>query len=579
MENGQFWRNKELREHLAVVEEKIQPTLVLKNGTYLNMFTKEWVDANIWIFNDRIIYLGEKLPDNYKNIEVVDCMGQYLVPGYIEPNAHPYHLYNPEELAYHAGKFGTTTLINDNLALFNLKKKKKALTLIEDFHTLPISMFWWGRYDSQTALRDEEEIYNTTDVFDWLSHPSVIQGGELSSWPNLLAGDDRLLYWIQKTKRLNKPVQGHLPGASDETLTKLKLFGVSSDNEAMTGREVYSRIERGYHVSMRYSSIRPDLPVILAELAELNLKTFDSLSYTTDGASPSFIKDGLINQCIDIAIKAGVPIIEAYQMGTLNVAKHYHLNAVLGSIAPGKIANINILYDKADPHPLSVLAKGEWLVRDGVVKPRSKQINWSAYDMEPVKYNWHLIEDDLQFSIPIGLKVENDVIIKPYAVRTDITADTLPENTEDAFLLLIDRYGKWRVNSVINGFTHSLGGLASSYSVTGDVVFIGKNKEDMKIAWNRLKEIGGGIVLVNKGKVLFELNLGLNGIMYVGGMESLIKKEIELKEILTAYGYKHDDPVYNLLFLSATHLPYLRITQQGIYDVMKRETIVPANMR
>lgn len=579
MEYGQFWRNKELREHIAVMEEKLSPTIVFENGVYLNVFTKKWTEANIWVYGSRIIYVGDSLPNNLEGVEVVDCMGQYLVPGYIETHARPYQLYNPEELSFHAGKFGTTTLINDNLGIVNLHNKKKALSLISNFEELPISMFWWGRYDSQTALRDEEVIYTTKNVFDWLENPSVVQGGELTAWPDLLAGDDRLLYWIQKTNKLKKPVEGHLPGASKETLTKMKLLGVSADHEALTGEEVFSRLEQGYHVGLRYSSLRPDLPHLLTDLENLGLTHFDDLSFTTDASTPSFLEKGLINVCIEIAIMQGVPLAEAYRMGSYNAAKHLKLDDVLGSIAPGKIANINILYDKADPNPLSVLAKGEWLVKDGYEKSHPKKINWQEYGSEKLQYDWDLSENDLQFSIPIGLKLENDIIMNPYAVGADITTDTLPANTEDAFLLLIDRFGKWRVNSIINGFTDSLGGLASSYSTTGDVTFIGKRKSDILIAGKRLKEMGGGIVLVDKGEVIYELKLQLNGTMFIGGMNTLIEKEKELKAILADYGYKYENPAFNLLFLSATHLPYLRITQQGIFDVMKRETIVPANMR
>lgn len=579
MEHGQFWRNKELREHISVIDEKLSPTIILKNGVYLNVFTKMWLEANIWIYHDRIIYVGEKLPENLTNVEVVDCTGQYLVPGYVETHAHPFQLHNPEELGHHAGKYGTTTLINDNLGIFNLKNKKKALPLIDAFHELPISMFWWGRYDSQTALRQEELVYTTADLFKWLEHPAVVQGGELTAWPELLAGDDRLLYWIQKTNQLKKPVEGHLAGASKEVLTKLKLFGVSSDHEALTGQEVLDRLEQGYHVGLRYSSLRPDLPDLLTELEHLGLNHFDDLSFTTDASSPKFIEKGLINLCIEIAIMQGVPLIEAYRMGTYNAARHIKLDDVIGSIAPGKIANINILYDKADPNPLSVIAKGEWLVKEGYVMPYQQQINWSGYETENIKYDWDLSEEDLQFSIPIGLKVESDVITKPYAVGADITTDILPNKTPDAFLLLIDQYGKWRVNSVINGFTDSLGGLASSYSTTGDVIFIGKNKYDILIAAKRLKEIGGGIVLVDQGEIIYELKLELNGTMFVGGMEKLINKEEEFNRILAKYGYPFENPLFNLLYLSATSIPYLRITQQGLYDVVKRETIVPANMR
>src|SRR5699024_11629493 len=105
---------------------------------------------------------------------------------------------------------------------------------------------------------------------------------------------------------------------------------------------------------------------------------------------------------------------------------------------------------------------------------------------------------------------------------------------------LLDHYGKWRVNSIINGVTTSLGGLASSYSTTGDIAFIGKSKSDILLAGKRLKETGGGIVLVNQGEIIYELKLELNGRMLIGGMQALIQKERELNTILADYGYKYE---------------------------------------
>src|SRR5690625_7340713 len=107
LENGHYWRNREQREHVAVIDGKVAPTLVLKNGTYLNSYTKQWLNKHIWILNDRIVYVGNKLQEKSKKTEVVDCTGHFLVPGYIEPHAHPFQLYNPEELVIHAAKFGT----------------------------------------------------------------------------------------------------------------------------------------------------------------------------------------------------------------------------------------------------------------------------------------------------------------------------------------------------------------------------------------------------------------------------------------------------------------------------------------
>src|SRR5690625_48099 len=577
MERG-YWRNREIRHHIAVADGIEEPTLLLKNATYLNVFTKQWLEANIWIHEDRIIYVGEELPQKLNKVEIVDCKNKFLVPGYVEPHAHPFQLYNPEQLALHAGKFGTTTLINDNLMWHFLLPKKKAFTSLDGFNEMPISMYWWGRFDSQTALMDEDKVFNTKDVLKWLNYPGVVQGGELTSWPRLLEGDDRLLYWMQETKRLGKPVEGHFPGASESTLTKMKILGVSADHESMTGEDVLKRLQLGYHVGLRYSSIRPDLSKLITEILEKNIRTFDQFTFTTDGSTPTFYKNGLINVCIDVAIKNGIPVEDAYSMATYHVARHFHLDDDLGSIAPGKIAHINILKSRDNPHPVSVLAKGKWLVKNNQSQAFEK-FNWKDNGIEPLLLDWELLEEDLQFSLPIGLELINDVIVKPCAVKLDHTTDQLPVDIENAFLLLIDRYGKWRVNTTIDGFTNTLGGLASSYSPTGDIILIGKSKQDMLLAWRKMKEIGGGIVLAHQGEIIFELPLLLGGMMFDGQMTHLIQKEEKLKKILIDFGYKFNDPIFSIYFLSSTNLPYTRITQKGIYDVMKKESFFPANMR
>lgn len=580
VENEYTWRNRELREHVAVVDGKVPPTRVLMNGTYLNVYTKQWLQTNIWIAKDRIVYVGDHLPDKTDGVEMLDCEGRYLVPGYIEPHAHPFQLYNPEELANHAAKFGTTTMVNDNLMwLFLLDDKKKAFSLLEEFNKLPISLFWWARFDAQTGLQDEEEIFNSETILAWLENQYVVQGGELTAWPRLLQGDERLLYWIQEAKQKGKPIEGHLPGASEKTLTKLKLLGVTADHEAMTAEEAMRRLRLGYQVGLRYSSIRPDLPEILEGLVAEGLQTYDNMTMNTDGSTPAFYENGLMNVCIAIAIEKGVPLVDAYRMASYNVAKHFGFDGQLGGIAPGKIAHINILDAKENPHPVSVLASGKWIKKEQVVQDTDKQIDWGKYDIAPIAFDWELTENDLQFSIPIGLDMINDVIMQPYAIETDVTLGNLPESNNDAFLMLVDRKGKWRVNTTIRGFTKQLGAIASSYSTTGDIVFIGKSKADMLLASSRLRELGGGIVVVHEGTIIFELPLALAGIMFDGKMADLIAKEKELKQILKDHGYPYGDPVYSILFLSATHLPYIRITQRGIIDIKKREILFPAIMR
>lgn len=132
---------------------------------------------------------------------------------------------------------------------------------------------------------------------------------------------------------------------------------------------------------------------------------------------------------------------------------------------------------------------------------------------------------------------------------------------------------------MIKGFSTGVMGFASSYSNTGDIILIGKNKSDMIAAFKRMKEIGGGIVLTEKGEVLHEIPLPLSGLLSHKGMPDLIEEEKTLKGLLKERGYRFSDPIYTLLFLQSTHLPYIRMTQKGIYDVMKKTVLFPTIMR
>ncbi|WNS76018.1 adenine deaminase C-terminal domain-containing protein [Bacillus sp. DTU_2020_1000418_1_SI_GHA_SEK_038] len=573
------WKNKHLRDHVSVLDGKLSPTILLKNARYLNQAFRKWMTANIWIYNDRIVYVGERLPEKLDECEIMDCEGLILVPGYIEPHSHPFQLYNPHSFASYASQFGTTTLINDNMVLALQLDKSKAFSFIEDMNHLPTSMYWWCRFDAQTEIQNEETIFSHTNIKSWLEHDAVLQGGELTGWPKLLDGDDLILHWIQETKRKGKKIEGHFPGASEKTLAKLMLLGTDCDHEAMTGKDVYNRLMQGYTVSLRYSSIRPDLPVLLDEMHELGINHYDQIIFTTDGSSPAFYEQGIIDQMIRIAIEKGVPIMDAYNMGTINIARHYNIEHLHGNIATGRIANINFLTEETNPTPVSVLAKGKWVKKNGEPLDAYESIDWEDKGYKPLQIDWNLDSDDLQYSMPFGINMENTVIMKPYSISIDISADELSSSHDECFFMLVDKHGKWRINTLIKGFATNLDGFASSFSNTGDFILIGKSKQDMINAFDRMKEIGGGITVSEQGQIVQEIPLNIMGVMSSERVESIIEKENQLRSYLSEKGYKHEDPIYSLLFFSSTHLPYIRVTQQGIFDVINKTVLFPTIMR
>lgn len=573
-----LWTKQQLRQHVQVVSGELPPSIVFYHATYLNHGLKKWVTSNIWVYEDRIVYVGDNLPEKHPTTEWIDCEGRVLVPGYIEPHAHPFQLYNPLTLARYASQRGTTTMMNDNLLLLLGLPKEKALTLIEELDQFPVSMYWWARYDSQTKLLDEDMITNKL-MKEWLAHPLVIQGGELTAWPDVLSGDDEILEWMQETRRLGKPVEGHLPGASLGTLTKMGLLGVSCDHEAMTGEEALRRLEMGMMTSLRYSSIRPDLPVILESLLKKGVTSFDRVMMNTDGSTPSFLENGTTDKLIEMALEKGVSAEDAYSMVSYNVANHYGISDTHGMIAPGRVAHINILESKEKPLPVAVLARGKWLKRDGEEMDQDWSFEWENHGLTPLNNNWKIQPNDLTFSGPAGVEMMNAVITKPYNLSVETSVDELPAESDESFIMLLSREGKWRVNTIIKGFANRVKGFASSFSNTGDFILIGKSKVDMMTAFNRINEIGGGISLVEDGEVISEIQLPLMGKMSDLPLEELITKEKQMIQELEDRGYSYKDPVYSLLFFSSTHLPFIRLTQQGIYDVKRKMVLFPSIMR
>lgn len=347
----------------------------------------------------------------------------------------------------------------------------------------------------------------------------------------------------------------------------------------MTGQEALTRLMQGYTVSLRHSSIRPDLDILIKELIELGIQKFDRFFFTTDGSHPHFYENGMTDELIKIAINHGIPLTDAYNMASFNIARHYNIEHLHGSIATGRIANINFLESKNNPTPISVLAKGKWIKQDKKDKFDLPSIEWNKYHISPLHLNWSLEEDDWSFSTSNGIHLINNVITKPYESSIDLSKEELSFEHDECFLMMVGRDGSWRINTLVKGFAQQLGGFASSYSGTGDILIIGKRKTDMLTAFDRMRKIGGGMVLIEENHILHEISLPLTGIMSDLDMGFLIKKEKKMIELFKERGYQYNDIAFTLLYFSATHLPFIRLTPSGLYDVKNRKVLASPTKR
>lgn len=555
----------------------------ISGGKLLNVYTGELERADIVLFEDRIVYVGMKEPLVDESTKIINASEYTMVPGYIEPHAHPFQIYNIKSLSEYALSLGTTAMVNDNLLFYLSLENEELHELMEYSSRFPIKNFWWARLDPQSNHPEMLAKFKSDRLVQLLQHERVIQAGELTSWPAAMAGDETILDGIVEARRLGKRIEGHCPGASRETLSALAALGVTDDHEAINGEEVIRRLRLGMYVTLRHSSIRPDLPDLIKGLKELrfDFSSASRLMLTTDGSTPPFLINGFVDFLIKLAIDNGVPAHIAYRMATLNPATYYGLDQEIGGIAPGRIADILFLEDLSNPTPINVMVNGDIAVENGQLLKRFPECDWEKLGFSPLKINWRITPERLDMNssnskIPV-MELINSVITKTSMEELSLREGIIHlEDMEGyCYISLIDYKGEWVANGVLKGFADHLDALATTYTSSQDILVIGQNKDLMAETVNQLISQGGGTILRESEATLFNLQLPLQGKMSKLPMYELISKTAELVALLRERGYQHHDPFYTMFFLTSTHLPSVRLTAEGIYSVKENVSLFP----
>lgn len=559
-------------QQLIEVSLRKRPASVwFKNASFLNVYTGQMDRAHIYLSGQRIAYVGEKEPLVSAETEIVELeKEQMLVPGYIEPHAHPFQWYNPLSWGEFLLTQGTTTSINDNMLLFRMLNDDQAILFIDQLDELGNHLWlWWSRFDAQTGISREHETRFTEETLrSWLAHPFVVQGGEFTSWPLLLQGNQDLAKWMLLTKQdFNKRIEGHLPGASAETLNALTAAGISADHESLNGEDVLRRLRIGLYATLRYSSIRPDLPQILEELRKQPDLNLSRIMLTNDGATPFFVEQSGVNQMIKLVIEAGFEAVDAYRMATLNPATYYGLDQDLGGIAPGRLAHINVVEHMNEPTPIHVMVDGRWVIRSSQKITQPISTAWLEEFFPALKQTWEIGSDLFNDEEgEVGIELINEVITRPYTYDANHSLED-----GEAFLSLVNRHGEWTLHTRIKQFATTLTALASTYTASSDYLLIGTDREQMLVALREVLGQGGGIVAYFEGGEKWHIPLTLAGGMSIEEMGKLKELSAQFVDKMKEHGHRFNDPIYSLLFLTATHLPFVRLTEQGLFMIKEQQ--------
>ncbi len=539
--------------------EPVEHDLCLAGGMVADVRGARLYRAAVALTADRISGVGLDADLAPRAARVMDVTGRTIVPGYIEPHTHAI-LANPVELAYRIGAHGTTTAAIDALPLMMMVPPDRLAGVLEVLSDLPVALRWLIRLHPQSFASEEQFALRT--LRDLWRRPFAAAVGEVTRWPDVLAGDPGLLEKIAAAREDGRRVEGHAPGASFDRLAALASAGFTSCHEAITAAEVADRLRAGLYVMLRYSSIRPDLPDLLAGIGPDAIAS-GRVMLTVDGPSPAFLDDrGYQDGLLALAIEFGVPPMDALRMVTINPADYFEF-ADRGEIAVGRRADLNVLDSLKDPRPSVVVAGGK-VIFDHGAPAAPPALPWPTL-IPPARL---AAVSDEAFRHPDdvpALRFVNDVIL-----------DQAPAPGAGLTAMLVDRDGHWVTRCRLGGFADELGGLATTISSAFDPLVLGRDPADMARAYRRLRAQGGGIAVVDGGADVFALPLDLGGIFSARPWREVAAADRDFIRILRARGYRFADPLFSLLFLTFDSLPWVRLTSRGIWDVRRRKVISPS---
>ena len=553
----------------------LPPDTLITNGVLFNVFTREFIKKqSIWIKDGMIAYVG---PNRHPLIDektmLINAEGMVLLPGLIDGHTHTVsNRYSIEEFIKHVIPTGVTTVITETIELATVIGKDGIEYFIKGLEGQPIRFYY--TVAPLCGLTQEEEINAPTneELLSFLRDPKCLGVGEIY-WGNIfLEGrqGERLKELISMALKMGKLIEGHTAGASGRKLQAYTDFGVSSCHEPITEKEVLERLRLGYWVMVREGGIRKELEGV-KKIFKKKID-FRRLVLSTDSVSPEgLLTEGYLDASLRNALKLGVPPKLAYQMVTINVAEHFHLDHLIGSLSPGKMADILIIPSPDDFSPQWVMCNGKMVYKDGKTLVEPKKVFFPDTMFDTVK-----IHDCTFPSIPKKGKVRAIELVTRLVTKEKIIDLEDSEESKDVIMILaLERLGS---EKSFMGFLKGFGLQRGAYGTTMtwdtlDMFVVGCDTQSMETVIERLKEIkGGGVYAIGK-EVVSEFPAPLCGVLSLKPMEIVREEVKKIEESLRINGVKWEKPTLTVDTLGTAAIPHLRITHNGYVNLKDRKVL------
>ena len=581
-----------MNQHLFdVAMGKTSADLVIKNGRIVNVYTGEIYEGGVAIAGDQIAASGEIDYAIGENTEIIDAEGNFIVPGFIDGHIHP------ESTALSPARFGEVVLCHGTTTVFS------------DFHEIGVV----GGMDAMEAIVEESK--KSALKFKWVmpSHVPFSPGLETSGGHidpaiirKALERDDvvglseivsqyiafglpGLLESIDDTRKAGKVLSGHLPDIEGPLANACAALGILNDHEALSAHDVLIRARNGIYVHLRHNLIVPTMPELIKAMTEDKLDSRMLCLATDDTSAISLVNEGHIDYLIRTVLALGVDFVTAIQMATLNNACSFQMEREIGSLAPGRCADVNIVTGAEDFKVLKTVANGKLVAENGkmidpVEVPEHKPVLLKTFHLKK-----KVEAADLVISAEKGATSAKMHIMRtlPWVPITEGGEAVLPVkngyvNSDTAQDLLhiavVERHHKTGNigKAFIGGFGLNSGAMASSIGHDHhNIVVMGADPSEMAVAANRVAELNGGIVLVKNGKIVKEIPLPICGLLTDLDAWTLAEQRQQLLAAAAELGCQVADAFMFLSFVTLAAIPAFAVTDKGYVDVMTQQIIDP----
>jgi adenine deaminase len=402
----------------------------------------------------------------------------------------------------------------------------------------------------------------------------VLGLAEMMNYPGVINGEPKVLAKLALADEdRGQIVDGHSPWISGNALNAYAAGGIRTDHECATVDEMRERLRLGLYVQIREGSACRDLMQLIAGVTEANERR---CLFCTDDKHPEDIEArGHIDNCVRMAIAAGVPPITAIRMATLNVAECYGLKHI-GALAPTYRAHILLVDSLEELRPSHVFYDGKLVAANGEALFEAESFKdervYGSVRIAPYQAG------DLR--IPLRGSRAHVIGIRPHSVETDHLIENV--GVKDGCFSFADSPGIHKIAvferhgvsgniglGLIKGFGLKDGAIASTVAHDShNLIVIGDNDDDMLAAVAEIEAIQGGVTLVSSGKVMVSLPLPIAGLMSEGSVEEVTATVEEMRGKAYRMGVGKDiEPMMTLAFMALPVIPALKMTDRGLFDV------------